>query len=107
MADPPEEFDVYQLVLLRRPQRRLPVDAATADLLQHQHLGHLANMTEAGYLRVVGPIGEQPDDSLRGICIYRVGSIEEARRLAEMDPAVQAGQLTIEVMTWYTAKGAL
>jgi hypothetical protein len=64
-------------------------------------------MTEAGYLKVVGPLEQQPDESWRGVCIYQVGSLEKARLLAEMDPAVRAGQLSIEVMRWYTAKGAL
>jgi len=63
-------------------------------------------MKEAGYLKVAGPLGDQPDDSWRGICLYQVGSLGEARRLAETDPAVRAGRLTIEVMHWYTAKGA-
>jgi uncharacterized protein len=106
-AAPPAEFDVYELVLLRRPEVRPEIAEEEADLLQRQHLGHFANMTEAGFLKVVGPLGDQPDDSWRGVCVYQVGSLEEARRLAEMDPAVRAGQLFIEVMRWYTAKGAL
>ncbi|MGN6473745.1 MAG: YciI family protein, partial [Mycobacteriales bacterium] len=77
------------------------------DLLQAQHLGHFATMKEAGLMRVAGPLSDQPDESMRGICVYQVGSIDEARRLAESDPAVQAGLFTIDVMTWRTAKGAM
>jgi uncharacterized protein YciI len=106
-AGPPAEFDTYELVLLRRPEGRPEIEDESAELLQRQHLGHLANMTEAGYVKVVGPLEGQPDESWRGVCIYQVGSLEEARRLAEMDPAVRAGQLSVEVMRWYTAKGAL
>jgi hypothetical protein len=39
------------------------------------------------------------------VCLYRVGSVEEARKLAEQDPAVQAGQLRVEAMTWWYGKG--
>jgi len=106
-ADPPAEFDAYELVVLCRPQDRPDVDEETEELLQRQHLGHFATMTEAGHLKVAGPLDEQPDDSWRGICIYQTGSLEETRRLAESDPAVRAGRLRIEVMRWYTAKGAL
>jgi uncharacterized protein YciI len=106
-ADPPTELDAYELVLLRRPEARPRISDETAEVLQRQHLGHLANMTEAGYLNVVGPLEDQPDESWRGVCVYQVGSLEEARRLAELDPAVRAGQLSVEVMRWYTAKGAL
>jgi uncharacterized protein YciI len=106
-AEPPEEFDLYELVVLRWPKGRAEIDDETAERLQGQHLGHLAEMTEAGYLKVAGPLDEQPDESLRGICIYKVGSVQEARRLAELDPAVRAGRLAIDVMSWYTEKGAL
>jgi len=34
-------------------------------------------------------------------------TVPAARRLAEADPAVAAGRLEVEVMTWYTQKGAL
>ena len=50
-AAPPAEFDVYELVLLRRPEVRPEIAEVEADLLQQQHLGHFANMTEAGFLR--------------------------------------------------------
>jgi uncharacterized protein YciI len=106
-AEPPAEFDEYELVLLRRMMELPETDEAAADLLQAQHLGHFASMREKGYMKVAGPLGDRPDESLRGICIYQVGSVEEARRLAELDPAVRAGHLRVEVMRWYTAKGAL
>ena len=106
-ADPHDEFDEYELVLLRRPVERPETGDEGAELLQRQHLGHFAEMRQAGHLRVAGPLGEQPDPSLRGICLYQVGTVAEARRLAERDPAVRAGQLEVEVMKWYTAKGAL
>jgi uncharacterized protein YciI len=106
-AGPPAEFDVYELVLLRRPENRPEVDDETAERLQGQHLGHFAAMKKAGHLKVAGPLDDQPDESWRGICLYKVGSLKEARRLAELDPAVRAGQFTVDVMSWYTAKGAL
>jgi uncharacterized protein YciI len=106
-AEPPDEFDVYELVILRRPDDAPPLDDEAAELLQRQHLGHFASMKEAGYMRVAGPLDNQPDESWRGICLYQVGSLEEARRLAESDPAVRAGRFSIDVMNWYTAKGAL
>jgi len=107
MAEPPSEFDVYELVLLRRGEQAPDLDDETMDLLQRQHLGHLSAMKAAGHLAVAGPFGDQPDDNWRGLGLYRVGSLDEARRLAEADPAVRAGQLTVDVRHWYTAKGAL
>jgi uncharacterized protein YciI len=106
-AEPPAEFDVYELILLRAAEGRPEIDDVTAELLQAQHLGHFAAMKEAGHMRVAGPLGNQPDDSWRGICLYQVGSLEKARTLAELDPAVRAGRFSVDVMSWYTAKGAL
>jgi uncharacterized protein len=106
-AESPDEFDVYELVILRRPADAPLIDDAAAELLQRQHLGHFATMKEAGYLKVAGPLENQPDESWRGICLYQVGSLDEARRLAESDPAVRAGRFSIDVMNWYTLKGAL
>jgi uncharacterized protein len=106
-AEPPSEFDVYELVLLRRAPAATPIDEDTADLLQRQHLGHLAAMRDAGHLKVAGPLGDQPDESWRGLCIYQVGSLDQARGFAEADPAVRAGRFVVDVLHWYTRRGAV
>jgi uncharacterized protein YciI len=106
-AEPPTEFDKHQLVLLRRPADAPDLDPAEVERLQALHLGHLAAMKDAGFVKVSGPLEDQPDESWRGICLYQTGSLVEARRLAELDPAVRAGRLEIEVMTWLTPKCAL
>jgi uncharacterized protein YciI len=106
-AEPPSEFDLYELVLLIRPESRPELDHDEAERLQSQHLGHLAAMRESGKLKVAGPLADQPDDSWRGVCLYQVGTLAEARRLAELDPAVRAGAMSVQVMSWYTTKGAM
>jgi uncharacterized protein YciI len=105
-AEPPREFDSYELVLLRLADPPPVLGADESALLQRQHLGHLAAMKVVGALKIAGPLSNQTDGSLRGICIYQVGSLAEARRLAELDPAVRAGRLVVEVMNWQTAKGS-
>ena len=107
VAEPPREFDAYELVILRSPEGRPEIDEATAERLQGQHLGHLAAMKDSGLLMVAGPLDDQPDESWRGICLYRVGSLAEARRLAELDPAVGAARFRVDVMNFYTEKGAI
>ena len=49
---------------------------------------------------------DQDDETKRGFSIYRT-SLDETRRLTEDDPAIQAGRMSIEAMTWLTEKGAL
>jgi uncharacterized protein YciI len=106
-AQPRMELDTYQLVLLKRPAEPQGCPEEKLAEIQAAHLGHLTRMAREGHPVVAGPFGDQEDERLRGLALYRVGSVEEARRLAEMDPAVQAGRLEVEVMTWYTQKGAL
>jgi uncharacterized protein len=105
-ADPPDEFDEYTLVLLYRGLNPPSLDEQEGDRLQRQHLGHLQAMQRNGALMASGPFSDQPDESLRGLCLYRVG-LDEARRLAESDPAVRRGRLRIVAFKWYTRKGAV
>jgi uncharacterized protein YciI len=106
-AGPPAEFDEYELVLLLRGENPPELNDDASELLQRQHLGHLSAMRDQGYLKVAGPLDEQPNDRWRGIALYQVGSLKEAERLARADPAVKAGRLDVAVMHWYCAKGAI
>jgi hypothetical protein len=63
-------------------------------------------MRERGAMLASGPFDDRPDESLRGLCLYRT-SVEEARELAAQDPAVQAGRLVADVMTWLVPSGLL
>jgi uncharacterized protein len=98
------EFDSYTLVLLRRGPRAFEFSDAELDELQAQHLGYLDSMRARGVLLVAGPFDEQPDESFRGLALYRT-DIEETRGLAEADPSVQAGRMAVDVMTWLTKRG--
>ena len=106
-APAPFELESYQLVLLKRPAERTDYPQEKLQEIQAGHMAHLGRMAREGHMVAAGPFGDQEDERLRGLALYRVGSVEEARRLAEADPAVQAGRLEVEVMTWYTEKGAL
>lgn len=105
-ADPPDEIDEYTLVLLYRGFNPPKLSEEEGDRLQRQHLGHLEAMKRRGAMLLSGPFSDQPDETLRGLCVYRVG-VEEARRLAESDPAVRRGRLRIVAFKWFTRKGAL
>jgi len=103
-GDMPPNMERYSLVLLKRPLNPAPV--ADLDGLQQAHLAHLSAMHKAGKLVVAGPFGDQPDPRLRGMCLYRT-SLAEAKALAEQDPAVKAGRLEVEALSWWVLKGAI
>lgn len=102
----PDAFDVYTLVLLRRPPDAPDLPQAELDVLQAQHLAYRAGLRREGVLVVNGPLGEQSDLALRGLSIFAC-NIDEARRLSDGDPSVQAGRLTYDVMEWWVATGTL
>jgi uncharacterized protein YciI len=99
-------LDAYTVVFLRRPADAPDMPHEELDTLQDRHLAFLARMREEGHALITGPLSGQPDESLRGIGIYRT-SVEETRWLAEQDPSVQAGRLALEVFTWLMPAGTL
>lgn len=101
------ELDAFELVLLRRPPDAPQYDEATLDRIQKEHVEYHAALRQDGRVVTNGPVGDQVDESLRGLAFYRTGSLEEARRLAEADPAVQAGRLEVDVMRWYCPGGTM
>lgn len=74
-------------------------DSVTAAQLQRAHMDNIFRMAEEGKLVVAGPFLDKGD--IRGIYIFNVETVEEARALTETDPAIQAGRLVMELHPWY------
>lgn len=65
--------------------------------------GHMANirrLVEAGILLIAGPLGPN-DDQYRGIFVFDVVTVEEARKWVSSDPAIEAGYLDVKLYPWY------
>lgn len=67
--------------------------------LQKGHMDNIFRLAESGELLMAGPFMDT--GNLRGIYIFDVRTIEEARKLTETDPAIQAGSLVMELKKWY------
>jgi uncharacterized protein YciI len=94
----------YFMVFLKSgPQRSQTKEEAME--LQKRHLAYLQKMADEGKTSITGPMGD--DGDIRGIVIYHTATAEEAKELAEEDPAVQAGRLIVEVHPWWAAKGSV
>jgi uncharacterized protein YciI len=98
------QFDRHTLVLLVRPPDAPELTDEEADELQDRHLAFRADLRDRGYLVGGGPLVDQDDERLRGISIMKCDA-ETARRLCADDPAVRAGRLAVEVMTWMVPAG--
>jgi uncharacterized protein len=74
-------------------------DLAKRKELQTAHLKNIHRLAADGKLVVAGPfLDNQP---IRGIYIFNVTTIEEAKQLVETDPSIQAGTLEMELHPWY------
>jgi hypothetical protein len=102
----PDAFDVYTLVLLRRPAGAPEMSDTELEALQAQHLAYRAQLRRDGPLVANGPLAEQSDVGMRGLSIFAC-DIAEARRLSDGDPSVQAGRLAYDVMEWWVAAGSM
>jgi uncharacterized protein YciI len=101
---PPDMTTVYLGLLMRGPAWTPEVTEAT-ERLQIAHLTHIRQMREAGQVIMVGPCTD--GGQLRGAYILRVSSLEEARALADADPAVKAGRLVVELHPWLVSESTL
>jgi uncharacterized protein len=99
-------FDQHTIVLLVRPPDAPELSEQEAAELQDRHLAFRAGLRDRGLLVGGGPLLDQDDERLRGISIMSVDP-ETARRVSEEDPAVRAGRLAVQVMTWMVPAGNL
>jgi len=102
----PDAFDVYTLVVLRRPADAPDLPEAELDTLQARHLAYRADLRRRGILVVNGPFDRQSDESYRGMSIFACDP-DEAARLSDDDPSVIAGRLAYDVMEWWVAADSL
>jgi uncharacterized protein YciI len=100
-------LEAYELVLLRRPADATPYDDDALERIQREHVAYHASLRAAGVVVTNGPVVDQPDESLRGLTVYRTGSLQRAREIAEADPAVKAGRLVVDVMQWWSPAGTM
>ena len=102
----PDEFEVYTLVLLRRPVDAPDLPRDELDRLQSEHLAYRAELRRRGLIVANGPFDEQSDIALRGLSVFTC-SLDEAARLNDADPLVLVGRLGYDVMEWWVAAGTL
>lgn len=88
----------YVMAFLKAGSNRSQDSTAAAEL-QRAHLANIRRLAEAGRLVLAGPFLD--DGEIRGIYIFDVKTVKEARALTATDPAIQAGSLEMELHPWY------
>jgi len=96
------EMTTYYVGFLYRGPKWTPEVTPETTRIQEGHMANIRRMAEAGKLLVAGPFSD--DGALRGMYVFTVGSMEEAEKLVQTDPAVQSGRLRFELHPWFAAK---
>ena len=79
------------------PNKSLSADSSKK--IVAAHLKNIARLAAQGKLIVAGPFTDGTE--LEGIFIFNVTTVEEAKKLTDTDPGVQAGIFSVELHPWY------
>ena len=93
------------LAFLTRGDKWTPERTPATEEIQKGHMANINRLADMKKLIAAGPFGD--NGRLRGIFVFRVGSLEEAKALTATDPAVQAGRLAMDIHTWMVPEGVL
>lgn len=104
-ASQPTEMQQYFMVFLRRgPAWTTAVTPQTTEV-SRAHRANIDRLTKEGRMVVAGPFdGQSGEKALAGIFILRVETMNEAKAVAESDPAVRAGRFIYEIAPWWGPK---
>lgn len=89
----------YVLAILKTGSNTT-ADKAFIDSCFTGHMANIVRLANEGKLIVAGPLGKN-DKFYRGIFIFNVSSIDEARELVETDPAINSRLLDVDLYNWY------
>jgi uncharacterized protein YciI len=73
--------------------------------LQQSHVEHIFSLINSNKAAIAGPLLD--DQEIRGIIVFNTDSIELARTWESVDPAVQAGRLSMQFTKWFAGKGIM
>ena len=106
-ANSPLKLNPVYFAFLKRGPNRKEGDDKNPEIqeLQKAHIANIQRLAAMKKLLVAGPFGDNGD--LRGIFVFRVGSLEEAQSLCANDPMVKAGRLVVELHPWQIPEGVL
>jgi uncharacterized protein YciI len=103
----PLKLETVYLGFLKKGPNRKDGDDQIPEIqeLQKAHIANINRLAELKKLVVAGPFGD--DGVLRGIFVFRVGSLAEAQELCATDPMVKIDRLRVELHPWNVPEGVL
>ncbi len=104
-AEQPEFRPAQYVVGIRRkgPSWTANFSTPEAKRLLEGHIAVIKKMTASGKLVAAAAFNDPTE--LRGLLIFRDCTIDQAREMANEDPVVKSGQISIEFHTWGAPPG--
>ena len=99
------ELSTFYTCLLRKGPSWTAEETPGLDPLQARHIAHIRWLGASGATVAAGPVDDNSD--ILGFSIFRTATLDEARALAEADPAVCAGRFVVELHPWMVPAGTL
>ena len=91
---------MYVLCILKTGPKDAEIKGDARKEIFAGHFANIGRLADEGKLVAAGPFGKN-DKNYRGLYIFNVTTIEEAEKLAVLDPAVKAGVFVPELTLWY------
>ena len=88
----------YVLVILKTGPRRMP-DGPERDARFKGHFANMQRLADEGKLVLAGPLDGV--DGWRGMFVFAVAGVDDARSLAESDPVIRNGEMVAEYHAYY------
>lgn len=88
----------YVLVVLKTGPNRVP-DGPDRDAMFRGHFANMKRLADEGKLALAGPFDGV--DGWRGLFVFAVRDIEEARQLTASDPVIAKGEMVAEFHRYY------
>lgn len=95
----------YVLVILRTGPTRVP-DGEARDAMFAGHFANIQRLADAGKLVLAGPFDDAGGD-WRGLFVFAVDSVDQARALVASDPVIRQGEMVAEYHRWYGSAAAM
>lgn len=99
------ELSTYYICLLLKGPAWTAEESPELKQLQARHVAHIRWTVSSGAAIAGGPVTD--GGHIVGFSVYKTATLEEARAIAESDPAVRAGRFVVELHPWMTPAGQL
>ena len=102
LAQQKPEYDMGKMQMLFLDQSPEWKSGDRADEIRKEHRAYVEGLITNGKLALWGEVASE--GGLREIGVVKTESVEEVRAMTQLFPAVKAGMLKADVLSWYTAR---